>query len=448
MVCSRLAVATSFFLSAKASYANIKGICNRYESTVHFTNTECDGNNCDAPSMNGCDANRAFIPKCESVTDFDEHHMQVRSDDGHVNFKLWKDDGAGKIYGGSDYAVKQEMADEVSKGEWNIVINSDAKVWLYLASDPEDCPPLPCTVTDVSGTWIPSLYDVVAPTTETWMHGTSKKYSESKTTEWSDSLTLAMSKGLLVKGLKMSAEISNSFSRTYSSEWSVDTQQTFSVTFESKDVGKTVWRFQFDENDSCIHAEQTITQDFALTANAETPPCCLPGHFVNDNTYRNCISQEASLPGEGCPIICPGPLCPDVPAENYVGCYKDKVDDAATCDFDFMITGNCDGTVSPKDPHMSVEQCNARCLQDHSGVAYFGLQYGGNGCFCGNSFGAWGPTSDTNRCSNPCPGKSAEEKCGGSNANAVYKVQPLPVPTPTPPPSLQQKQVQPVGLLV
>ena len=66
---------------------------------------------------------------------------------------------------------------------------------------------------------------------------------------------------------------------------------------------------------------------------------------------------------------------------------------------------------------MTLEKCNGMC----KGHTYFAVQNGGTGCFCGGSYGKYGPAPDVN-CTLPCKGDEREQ-CGGPGANAVYRAQ-------------------------
>jgi hypothetical protein len=61
-----------------------------------------------------------------------------------------------------------------------------------------------------------------------------------------------------------------------------------------------------------------------------------------------------------------------------------------------------------------VESCRAK------GLSYAGTQYGWN-CFCGNSPGKYGRLAEFRCDETPCTGDS-KQKCGGTNANSVYRV--------------------------
>lgn len=80
---------------------------------------------------------------------------------------------------------------------------------------------------------------------------------------------------------------------------------------------------------------------------------------------------------------------------QYMGCYKDK----QSRDLPYVITGS----------GFSKDTCLKEC-KSH-GYQYFGRQYDGQ-CFCGNSYGKYGPTSGCD-----CDGDNI-----GSWKNCVYKI--------------------------
>ena len=65
---------------------------------------------------------------------------------------------------------------------------------------------------------------------------------------------------------------------------------------------------------------------------------------------------------------------------------------------------------------MTTAQCVATCRD--RGFAYAGTQFSTH-CFCDNSYGRYGAASN---CNMNCSGNRSE-KCGGSWANSVYRVQ-------------------------
>lgn len=88
---------------------------------------------------------------------------------------------------------------------------------------------------------------------------------------------------------------------------------------------------------------------------------------------------------------------------RYVGCFKDAPERDLVRET-YTITNE-----------MTVDMCAARCRQ--SGFAYAGLQ-AGNQCFCGNSYGKFGPS---NGCALKCLGNQ-NQVCGGDWANSIYSL--------------------------
>jgi len=92
----------------------------------------------------------------------------------------------------------------------------------------------------------------------------------------------------------------------------------------------------------------------------------------------------------------------------YLGCYKDQGDPYGTRGRDlsgYMFSS----------PNMTTELCISECRK--RGFAFAGTQYGSQ-CFCGNSYGKFGPA---NNCNMPCSGNKSEI-CGGFWANSIYKI--------------------------
>jgi hypothetical protein len=81
------------------------------------------------------------------------------------------------------------------------------------------------------------------------------------------------------------------------------------------------------------------------------------------------------------------------------------------------------------DARMTVGTCRATCAS--KGFAYAAVQFGSH-CFCGNSYGKYGPS---NACTMPCAG-AASETCGGSYANLVYSTRGAAGAPPAPPSSM------------
>jgi len=100
-----------------------------------------------------------------------------------------------------------------------------------------------------------------------------------------------------------------------------------------------------------------------------------------------------------------------------LGCYQDQGDPSGTSGRD--LNG-----FSMQSNSMTGAQCVREC--GGRGFAYAGTQYG-SWCFCGNSYGRSGGSTN---CNMQCSG-SPSEICGGGWANTVYPTGRTPPPAPT-----------------
>jgi len=99
------------------------------------------------------------------------------------------------------------------------------------------------------------------------------------------------------------------------------------------------------------------------------------------------------------PTTTPAPTYP-----VYVGCYGDSYNPRDLSGSSFY------------DPNlMTVEYCASLC----AGYTYAALQCSDR-CFCGNSYGRYGGTTD---CNWPCA-NNQQEMCGGSYRNSIYQLGP------------------------
>jgi hypothetical protein len=155
-----------------------------------------------------------------------------------------------------------------------------------------------CTANMVSGRWV-YKYTVATATTEKWKEGTSKTHTESKTREWSESVTRKVTKGWELEGtsgkISVGTTIGHQTSQGYSDEWSVSSEYDFTITWSKDDVGKSAWQFHFNTVDSCGHSEETLTHEYALTESAAREPCCVPGYSTDAPMYLTCLSQDAMV---------------------------------------------------------------------------------------------------------------------------------------------------------
>jgi uncharacterized caspase-like protein len=93
---------------------------------------------------------------------------------------------------------------------------------------------------------------------------------------------------------------------------------------------------------------------------------------------------------------------PSGAANNYLGCFKDD------------SKRDLDGH-NFYDRNMTTELCVSTCRA--KGFSHAGTQYASY-CFCGNTFGKFGKSDG---CNTKCTG-NRDETCGGTWANAIYKV--------------------------
>lgn len=146
-----------------------------------------------------------------------------------------------------------------------------------------------CSANSANGDWV--AREVIQGETEYWIqHGTSKSHSESKTKEWSNSVTTTVEAKFGFAGASVSNTIGKSTSQSYSSEWSRNDQTGYKITFHEDVRGKQLWQYIIHIKDDCSHAEQTLTKDYALTANRNQKPCCPPGYGSKGHTtdYQGC----------------------------------------------------------------------------------------------------------------------------------------------------------------
>ena len=148
------------------------------------------------------------------------------------------------------------------------------------------------------------------------------------------------------------------------------------------------------------------------------PICGSPSTWwCNQTAARTCPKScpNAPLPPPPPP---PAPPLPPMPASAYLGCYRDHGDNQ-TCDMPYIVSGHCKGHSVRRNWPRTVEWCNKLCLAAGA-FAYFGVQMGGSGCFCGHAFGSQGKAAMDSMCNVTCAGDT-KEVCGGPNLNSVYR---------------------------
>merc|ERR1712048_1439256 len=97
---------------------------------------------------------------------------------------------------------------------------------------------------EVYGNWTP-IRTVFAPQELKVKYGSSKKYSTSRTKEWSSSMTLKMSAEFTFLGVGLSPEISGSMARAIVNECSTsltaNEEQEWTIHLSADYVGKLIW---------------------------------------------------------------------------------------------------------------------------------------------------------------------------------------------------------------
>merc|ERR1712113_1061318 len=132
--------------------------------------------------------------------------------------------------------------------------------------------------------------------TVSFKYGTTKSSSLQKTEQWSAEVTTKVSENFFVEGVSVSASIRAEQSSQYRNDWSMNQEETFTITLPSSDEGKALWQWQLTVKDLCgVTIPKTL--DYALTAGAGTPPKCFPGYGKGDSVdYQQCTDQAHTLP--------------------------------------------------------------------------------------------------------------------------------------------------------
>lgn len=295
-----------------APTGNINGLCNQNDAEFFMRNQENPGgrDDCDAKPHSFCQTSEeAWIPWAQSAEDLEHgHHMGISSDLIHW-FCIWRNNDEEKIYGAPNcqYSAKRELAKV--PGVWRPVVSPAGDVSLWepqLSPCPDE--PRTCTVNKSMGQWL-YKYTISGTVTETWKHGTTKTHEESKTEEWTESMSVSVDAGFKFLGMGTEITITGGFahstSSTHQDEWSITEEEDFSITFDEAYWGKAAWQFIFSEFDTCLHQENTLTREFAVTANAMDEPCCLPGYAADAPKYKVCLSEKVMLPNgkeHGCSV--------------------------------------------------------------------------------------------------------------------------------------------------
>ena len=158
-----------------------------------------------------------------------------------------------------------------------------------------------CVGKAVQGQWVYQQTIAQPGVTQKWIWGTNKQHTESKTTDWSESVSATVSQGWELFGSEGSVSITSTFSRSesqsYSYSWSSSTTEEYDITWSKSAVGKAAWQFDFIATDSCQHKETAHVKEFALTDGQWSPPCCAPGYATDAPQYKTCHSKEVMVAG-------------------------------------------------------------------------------------------------------------------------------------------------------
>merc|ERR1711977_203454 len=206
-------------------------------------------------------------------------------------------DGQMKIYSASH---KSFVDAQSNGGIWHTSNPQDHldSCWQLQGVDP---PLPPCTATNVTGQW-EFQQTLVGAVVVKLTEGTQKKYSQSKTSGWSNSVTTQVKQAWEFFGeegsITVTGQMASSTSETYSNEWSTSTTQEVDHNFDDKYSGRALWQFVFHTTDTCGHTETTMNINFAVTNSRAQPPCCVPGYNgAQDVSYQTCVTQHAMIPG-------------------------------------------------------------------------------------------------------------------------------------------------------
>jgi arylsulfatase A len=164
-----------------------------------------------------------------------------------------------------------------------------------------------------------------------------------------------------------------------------------------------------------------MVDQIALGGSKEYTICGDPHSTTYHPRLQNCTMNNSVANWSPDWPPAPPPPPPPPPGVGYMGCYWDKgfpSKRSEPCDLPVAKRGHCpkrdgDGD-GVGDDALTLELCGGLC----KGFKYFGVQNGGSGCFCGPSYGKYGPS---NNCSLPCSGNKAET-CGGPGCNSIWLV--------------------------
>merc|ERR1711976_356235 len=192
-------------------------------------------------------------------------------------------------------------------GEYRFVCECDEGVVVMFSQPGHDKfnDKMPMAVYDCSaikekaGRWV-EVASSPGSQTLTYSHGVThgKSVTDSKT--WGTATTRSVSAGFSFLGFSISASVSHesskSFTKSHTSTFSMSDEESYSTTMGAG----TVWQFQMDIQDNCGFSGVKFN-DLQLTQSSLHPPCCLPGHFVNNTDPRGeCLTVEGGQKYDVC----------------------------------------------------------------------------------------------------------------------------------------------------
>jgi len=165
----------------------------------------------------------------------------------------------------------------------------------YFGQDLSTCD----NVLSTSGRWI-NIRNFPVETEFAIEIGTTHTDEFGRSSEWGRELALTVSAGFEFGGASGSVEVgstwSESIAQSYSSSFERSTTKTTTFSFPAG----SLWQWQFLTVDPC--GTSMTFQDYQITPNAHTQPCCPPGLFENPTKPNGyCVDDSLSLPISSCP---------------------------------------------------------------------------------------------------------------------------------------------------
>lgn len=121
---------------------------------------------------------------------------------------------------------------------------------------------------------------------------TSMSDSREKTESWETSVVKSAEMGVEFKGVSgsYSASTSEASSTVTSIKQVLSLEKTETNTVSYQGV---LWQFQYVVEQHDCGTSSILTNDIAVTKNASTPPCCLPGYAKNEDDLQGaCIDSS------------------------------------------------------------------------------------------------------------------------------------------------------------